>query len=205
MKYYAVGDIHGCLKQMKGAIEFFRNNSEKGDKIVFLGDYIDRGPDSVGCLNMVRDNIDDHDFVFLKGNHEYMLTDKNSRIMYGELSLTVKQIEKRGENLDTYIDLVSRLKEKFFVDGMYFVHAGINPHLALNEQTEEEHLWVREPYLQYRKPFEDNIVVISGHTPVKETGFYHGNKILLDGGCVFGNKLSIGVIEDKELLEIVKI
>ena len=71
MKLYALGDIHGCLKELKEVMKYIKLN--KDDKIIFLGDYIDRGPDSKACLEYIKDLQENNkeSIIVLKGNHEF--------------------------------------------------------------------------------------------------------------------------------------
>ena len=74
MSRYVIGDIHGCLDELRYLVEALP--LARGDRLIFLGDYIDRGPDSSGVVSYLmglREHLYENKLVFLKGNHEDML------------------------------------------------------------------------------------------------------------------------------------
>lgn len=232
-RIYAIGDIHGCiddLVQVQNNIQRdLDNRPHSKPVIVYLGDYIDRGPDSRGVIeNLISEAAAPHHTRFLFGNHDEMLltfrTDplipirpngpKIDKIHWlhrlGGGAETLRSYGVNGasdENpLDKHDAFVSALPdthlqffnslETFVRFGSYlFVHAGINPDASLEDQTLDDFIWMREPFLSSTKDF--GFTVVHGHTPVSEVE-NRGNRIAIDTGAVFNGTLSCLVVEDSE-------
>ncbi len=220
---YAIGDIHGehgCLMNMLEAIrDHHLQNRAEDDRmiVVFLGDYIDRGPNSRGVLETLcqlaeSEASDGPDFHFLKGNHETAMLDfltdpvgnaqwlsfggAEALASYGVVSSVGVFDPKRCRNLRD--DLEDRLPERhraflehlrpMVVVGDYvFVHAGVRPGVPLDRQRESDFETIREPFLSSQR-FHGKIVV-HGHTPV-ETPMILPNRIAIDSGAYATGKLS---------------
>jgi serine/threonine protein phosphatase 1 len=203
-RLFAVGDIHGCADELARLLAAL--DLAAGDKVVFVGDYVDRGPDSRGVIDRLielRDSTE-VDTVFLKGNHEdMMLGYLGERGSHGEVFLmnggratlasyglapTAPLAEVREALPEAHLEFLRRL-ELFHRDPPYlFVHAGIAPLRTLEQQDEEDLLWIREEFLRNRHKLQDTVVF--GHTPQREVLWHMPYKIGLDTGCVYGNKLS---------------
>ena len=197
-KIFAVGDIHGSFDQLqelmaKIPIDFAR------DTLVFIGDYIDRGPASVEVVDYLIDlKRRIPEIIFLKGNHEDMLekyldgTDRFTYLLNG------------GQNtLDSYLsrDLQSELYPippdhmAFFkslrlyyeTEAYIFVHAGLRPKVPLASQETEDLLWIRDKFIYSKYNFGKTVVF--GHTPL-EKPLVESNKIGIDTGAVYGNALT---------------
>lgn len=213
MKLYAIGDIHGCYREMLDLLDLIREDCGDDDcKIVFVGDYVDRGPDSamvVQHLVSLRANPEPgSEFVFLKGNHEDMLIkawsgegtrdDKDmfyynggykTKASYEELNLIYKDHETFYNSLPRY-----HRHEDFF-----FVHAGLAPLVDKKiEEATEFYSWLdHDPCLWSRSwndhdgEFPEGVFVVHGHTPVPDVTF-HTNQVNIDTGCVFGKPDRVG-------------
>lgn len=217
MSCYVIGDIHGCLAEVRYLIE--QLPLERGDRLVFLGDYIDRGPDSNGVVSYLLDlrNQGNVGVIFLKGNHEDMFLDylglsgnhgdvflnnggHATLASYGIASTSSPGAEIAQELPQSHLTFYKNL-ETFCVLGSYLcVHAGIQPLKKLEEQTAAEMYWIRGEFIRnsHKLPF----TVLFGHTPQKEVLFDLPYKIGLDTGLVYGNKLSCLAIEEKLLYQI---
>lgn len=215
----AVGDIHGCREELAVLLAALRPG--EGDTVVFIGDYIDRGPDSRGVIEelMALRAGGGCRTVFLKGNHEDMfLAYLGFPGRYGDASL----LNGAGATLRSYgLDermparevvtalppahlefLRGDLVMSFRAEGYLFVHAGVRPDLAWGEQSEEDLLWIREGFLLH--PHRLGETVVFGHTPVREVLFDLPYKLGIDTGLVYGNKLSCLDLSGAVLYEVAR-
>lgn len=200
---YAIGDIHGCLTKLIELVELCRGNaSEQRTKFVFLGDYIDRGPDSKGVINylMLLQQDRPEDVICLMGNHEDMLLaaldaeewEGNWLRNGGMRTLSSYGIVAARDLPKDHIEWVRKLP-KSHDDGLrLFVHAGIHPDRSLDGQDEHDLLWIREPFLSSTKDF--GRLIVHGHTPLK-TGKpdIRPNRLNIDTGAVNGGPLTSAV------------
>ncbi len=186
--------------------------------VVYLGDYIDRGPDSRGVLDMLIDQaLPAFEPVFLMGNHDIMLlrlidggpAPYSWRLNGAEATLASYGVDPGlwSDDLTALRDAVrARLPashERFLrslryshVEGDYFfAHAGIRPGVPLHAQDEEDLLWIREPFLD--STADHGKVVVHGHTPV-EMPENRVTRIGIDTGAVYGGVLTALVLEGHE-------
>jgi len=200
----AVGDIHGCVDELDALLVAIEPCA--GDKLVFLGDYIDRGPSPRGVVERLIElrSSATCDTVFLRGNHEdMMLAFLGERGRHGEAFLfnggratlasygiptTVPGEEARAKIPDAHLEFIRALELKHVDAPFLFVHAGIAPLRSLDDQDEEDLLWIREEFIRNSHPLRSTVVF--GHTPQREVLWHLPFKIGLDTGCVYGNKLS---------------
>jgi serine/threonine protein phosphatase 1 len=199
-RIFAIGDIHGCydpLIQLLGAIPIDWSR----DRLIFMGDYIDRGPQSFEVVqHLVELQQRQPGTVFLKGNHEQMLLD----YLAGRDRLTSLDKYNGGQQtLDSYLRhaggpgrypipdahlrFFDSLRLMFETEKYIFVHAGLRKGLPMERQRPEDLLWIRESFIDNRQSFGKR--VIFGHTPFDEPRV-EPNKIGIDTGAVFGNKLT---------------
>lgn len=217
MTTYVVGDIHGCLAELRDLLEQLPFGS--GDRLVFLGDYIDRGPNSMGVVSYLLEFPKQADVkaVFLKGNHEDMFLDylglsgnhgdaflSNGGLAtlasYGISAPGFAGIEIAKQLPQAHLDFYQNLEIFYVVKTYLCVHAGIQPLKTLEEQSAAEMYWIRGEFI--RNPHKLPFTVLFGHTPQKEALFDLPYKIGLDTGLVYGNKLSCLAIEEKVLYQI---
>jgi serine/threonine protein phosphatase 1 len=200
----AVGDIHGCIDELDALLVALEPSS--GDKLVFLGDYIDRGPSPRRVVERLIElrGSGACETVFLRGNHEdMMLAFLGERGRHGEAFLfnggratlasygiptTASGDEARLKIPDPHLEFIRGLELKHVEGPFLFVHAGIAPLRSLEDQDEEDLLWIREEFI--RNPHPLRATIIFGHTPQREVLWHLPFKIGLDTGCVYGNKLS---------------
>lgn len=196
----AVGDIHGCLHHLERLMSQVRPTPV--DRVVFLGDYIDRGPDS----RLVLDYLIDFGrrfprTVFLKGNHEEMFLDfiagRNQMLYFlngGETTLANYQDGEKLRIPQAHLDFMAGLRLFFESDRFIFVHAGLRPGLPLHEQSEKDLLWIREEFLH--SDYDWGKSVVYGHTPRLST-LLTPNRIGVDTGAVYGRVLSCCDVEKR--------
>jgi serine/threonine protein phosphatase 1 len=207
-KLYAIGDIHGCFDELQELMRlvFFDIGNDQA-KIVFLGDYVDRGPKSaqvVDYLDGLRENgATGVEFVFLKGNHEDMLMkaifESPTRDDLGMYYLNggFQTEQSYQDNNFIYADhkeFYYSLKRYHRHGDFFFVHAGLAPASTLERAMGDfvidmdPLLWARE-WNDHDGEFPENVFVVHGHTPVSEIKFLP-NQINIDTGCVFGKSYS---------------
>lgn len=214
---YAVGDVHGFADQLETALSFIENDGGPDAEIVFLGDYVDRGPDSRAVLQRLIDGLDEgRPWTCLMGNHDRMFarflqdaTQHDPRILShkpwlnpslgGDKTLAsygVADAEDRDPS-DLYEEARNKVPEahRAFLTSRptshetadhIFVHAGIAPGVPLAEQTEDDLIWIREPFLS--DPRDHGKLIVHGHTARTHPEAL-ANRINLDGGAGYGNPL----------------
>lgn len=207
-RIFAIGDIHGCADEL-GILLYFLEQ-ELGicerDRIIFIGDYIDRGPDSKGVIDSLLAFQKNHGeyTVFLKGNHEDMLLDfigfdgQNGGVYVsngGAKCLESYAIDEYtpGEEVR---ELLPARHVKFFKsldryaisENHVYVHAGLSPIIDLKHQEDEHIFWIRDEFIHNIHYFEKTVVF--GHTPFEDLLFHLPYKIGIDTGLVYGNTLS---------------
>ena len=228
LRLYAVGDVHGCsdlLAEMHARIarDLERRPAEDW-RVIHIGDYIDRGPDSAGALALLMDYRADPHAEFLLGNHDQFLRDFLKAPDLEEFQLWM--FNGGVETLDSFgldgVDLMFWSRETDladvrdqvlaaapdglleFLDGLAlyvehgdyaFVHAGVMPGAPLDEQSDHDLVWIREPFLA--SDLDHGAVIVHGHTPT-ETVELHPNRIAIDTGAVFSGELSCLVLEGAE-------
>lgn len=208
MKLFCVADIHGCDKALIALmvkIEAVRKGEPA--KIVFLGDYIDRGPDSAAVVQHLIDLRDSKahpevEYVFLTGNHEDLLLGALS----GDNNYIATFYGNGGEStMNSYSDKEYTLNDhvkNFFLKledchqhGDYvLVHAGIDPEYDLEHQNKEVLIWARD-FNRYDGYYKNNYFVVHGHTPVEKYTLYE-NQLNIDTACVFGGTLTCAWFDD---------
>ena len=198
----AIGDIHGCAEELATMLKAIAPAS--GDTIVFIGDYVDRGPsahDAIEVLLTVESS--GAQAVFLKGNHEdMMLSFLGLPGHYGESFLFnggADTLESYGihhytqeqalEQLPAqHLDFLKHLTTSYHRPPFFFVHAGILPSVPLDQQVVEDMLWIRHEFIHNRHRLDATIVF--GHTPMREILVDLPYKLGIDTGLVYGGKLS---------------
>jgi serine/threonine protein phosphatase 1 len=218
MRSYVIGDIHGCLDELGHLIEGLP--LAPGDRLVFLGDYIDRGPDSKGVVSFLLELEKDpaaYELVFLKGNHEDMLLSylglsgqhgdmflynggKATLRSYGFSKADSPSEEALSGIPPAHLDFYKRLSSYYVMESFLCVHAGIHPLKRLEHQTESELFWIRHQFIysSHTLPY----TVLFGHTPQNDVFYDLPYKIGLDTGVVYGNKLSCLETTEKVLYQI---
>ena len=195
----AVGDIHGCARELEALLGEMAVTRD--DLVVFLGDYIDRGPDARHVIDIILDLGRDTDVVGLKGNHEALFLDFLDHpesvgaglfVLNGGTTTLANYAYSDGtiEIPDTHLNFFRNLRLCYETDAYFFVHAGV-PDRPLSSLVPEEHelalLWSRYPFLSSDYKWEKTIV--HGHTPVREAEIL-ANRINIDTGCVYDGRLT---------------
>jgi serine/threonine protein phosphatase 1 len=211
--YYAVGDVHGCYDLLSNLLEKIVEDIKiLGDNcsatVVFLGDYIDRGPDSskaVSSLIWLARNAP-MPCIFLQGNHEQAMLDflqdpletrkwlqvggeetvrSYGASLFEEMEEPQRFLAIRDSLLDnlpaSHMNFLSNLRPMFQTGQDVFVHAGIRPGIPIEEQNVSDLLWIRGGFLDHDQPFDKR--VIHGHSWSGDTPELRGNRIGVDTGA----------------------
>jgi serine/threonine protein phosphatase 1 len=201
---YAIGDIHGCRDKLERLLYFcMRHRGDRPARFVFVGDYIDRGPDSRGVISSVLKlkHLRQTEVIWLRGNHEALLLNalpwgKDEGLLWvsqgGAKTLLSYGVNQPAEIPIDHLNWMQSLPLSFD-DGMrLFVHAGVNPDLPLDGQREHDLLWIREPFLSHEGKF--GRLIVHGHTPSDDgRPELRPNRVNIDTGAVFGHSLTCAV------------
>ncbi|MCS7149257.1 MAG: serine/threonine protein phosphatase [Caldimicrobium sp.] len=204
---FAIGDIHGCLSAFESLLDILPVRWGE-DYVIFLGDYIDRGPDSKRVLELIIDLKKDYPNTVhaLKGNHEWLfeqyLEGRYTEVfLYNGGTETLRNYLEKGKiNIpEEQIDFLRSLPLYLSMGKYLFVHAGVNPKKPFDEQTEEDLLWIRGSFYNYDGKFERTVVF--GHTPFPEV-LLLDDRIGIDTGCVYGGKLTAIKLPERKVFQI---
>ena len=202
----AIGDIHGCSDQLVAILRAIDPRSD--DTIICLGDYVDRGMDSKGVLDMVIDLSKRCRLIPILGNHdEMMLRARNSKADFQEWMefggietlASYGESERMGLVPDEHIEFLKACLPYFEMDTHFFVHGNYDPKLPLDQQDGRTLRW-----LSLRDsvpgPHCSGKIAVVGHTP-QEKVLDLGHLICLDTGCGFGGKLTAMEMGSGEIWE----
>ena len=204
MRIIAIGDIHGMYFKL---IELMNTISpSKEDKIIFMGDYIDRGPDSKQVLDYVISMIEDgFNVIPLKGNHEDMFINylrkdevEDGLFLYNGGRKTIESYRKvnNGKFLlpKKHRQFLDNLKLYHEEEFYFFVHAGVSPNVNPSQVDSDDALWIREDFI-----WSDNNwgkVIVFGHTIQSDGPLIMHNKRGIDTGAFSRDKLTAMVIDE---------
>lgn len=225
MRVYAIGDIHGrndLLQQLLAKIE--ADDAARGPAdthIIFLGDLMDRGPDSAGVIETamalrsqgrkVRYLMGNHEEVFVRacrkrdtkvlrfflriGGEATLLSYPITRAEY--ISLDMEQLAERLATLvpEQHLDFIESFEDQIVIGDYAFVHAGIRPGVPLADQKPSDLRWIREEFVDQRGDLEK--VVVYGHTIYDEVE-ERGSRIGIDTGAYASDKLTALALEGGE-------
>ena len=162
-----IGDVHGHYQGLMQLLEAIAPTAD--DKIYFLGDLIDRGPQSSQVVDFVKENS----YPCLLGNHEHMLikilTDKNASTpsvqgwLYSGGQATLASY-KNGKIPQEHLEWFQSLPLYLDLGDIFLVHAGIDPAKTIEEQKAEQFCWIRDKFHSIQKPYFSDKVIIVGHT-----------------------------------------
>lgn len=200
---FAIGDVHGCFDKLVRLLEACDSiKAGRHARFVFIGDYVDRGPDTRKVIDLLIDRQErgtDH-VVCLRGNHDNMLLRAAARERTdadlvnwwangGEQTLDSYDVGDPCELPREHLAWIGALPLTFTDRGRLFVHAGIRPGVSVPDQTEDDLLWIREPFLSSRA--SHGAFIVHGHTPT-ESGLpdLRPNRLNIDTGACFGGALT---------------
>ncbi|MEW2469682.1 MULTISPECIES: polynucleotide kinase-phosphatase [unclassified Streptomyces] len=217
-----IGDVHGCsseLEALLGKLGYVDGAHPQGRTAVFLGDLVDRGPDSPGVLRRVMSMVASGNALCVPGNHENkygrFLRGRNVRHTHG-LAETIEQMEGESEEFTQQVrEFIDGLVSHYVLDGGRLVvcHAGlperyhgrtsgrVRSHALYGDttgETDEFGLPVRYPWAE---EYRGRAAVVYGHTPVPQATWLN-NTICLDTGAVFGGSLTALRWPERELVDV---
>lgn len=198
---YVIGDIHGCLQPLQRLIH--KIDPQPGDEVVFIGDYIDRGPHSREVVEYLLTLP--HRCVFLLGNHEKMLLDflageePHLYLSNGGLA-TLTSYGGDPDNIpQAHLRFYRSLRPIYETPHHLFVHAGIRPLVPLEQQDLKDLMWIRQEFFQFVGRFPKP--VIFGHTPMRRV-LMAEDRIGIDTGCVYGGKLTCVKLPHRDIIQV---
>lgn len=184
-RYIAITDIHGELSKLESVLS--KIETREDDTFVFMGDYIDRGPDSKGVIDRVIAQSETHQCVYLIGSHEYAYLHARQKDSYYDYLFwnyggpaTIKSYGSFENIYKTHGEFLDNLKFYYLTEDYLFVHAGINPRYSLEEQDETDLVYIRGAF--YNHPHNLPQKIIFGHTEFDEPQIQK-DKICIDLGC----------------------
>ncbi len=213
-RIYAIGDIHGCARQLANLhLAIARDLAARpaaSSLLLHIGDYVDRGADSAGVIESLIDGcpIPGVQMINLLGNHESTMLEALAGeraagtdwlFAGGRATLESYDIDPDGPR-DMWPRRIPQTHQAFLrgltlmhrEGGYAFVHAGVRPGIPLESQARDDLLRSRQPFLYSEADF--GAVIVHGHTPVKAPVVRH-NRIAIDTGAVFGGLLTCVVLE----------
>jgi serine/threonine protein phosphatase 1 len=223
MRIYAIGDVHGrfdCLMKMHQMIAAEIVRDRPADwRIIHLGDYVDRGPQSrevleflsAACARDVRmiATLGNHDEGFL----DFLANPDNAHLFidYGGFDTcasygVVLRTMKRKELLESHRHMLAAIPEAHLIflrdlrrsvsfGDFFFCHAGVRPDVALDRQDEHDLIWIRREFLEHRRLYDK--VIVHGHTPCRETEIM-SNRVNIDTKAFETGRLTALVIDGNE-------
>lgn len=223
---YAIGDIHGQLEDLHRVLALIEAEGGKDAKIVFVGDYTDRGPDSAGVVDLLaKAQKSGRTWTTIKGNHDRYFTrfmadgtvyDPATRAglfwlnprLGGDKTLLSYGIEVAEDAplapiLDAareivpqnHISFLENLPLMHVTDDLVFVHAGLRPGVPLEDQVENDLIWIRGEWLEDTR--DHGRLVVHGHTAL-DYPEHHGNRVNIDAGAGYFNPIYPVVFEGRD-------
>ncbi len=223
-RVYAVGDIHGRADLLSELFERINHDLKSRPTMdavqVFLGDYIDRGPNSRQVIDLLIARQRENTVVLLKGNHEdyaeRFLSDPtvlsewnnvgglNTITSYGVSPTRRRDPQSQrkvatafGQSLpDNHRRFLRGLAFSFTCGDFFFVHAGVRPGIPLQLQSQHDLLWIRDDFLLHEEDFGK--VIVHGHTPARQPDV-RPNRINIDTGAYATGRLTCLVLEGDQM------
>jgi serine/threonine protein phosphatase 1 len=224
-RIYAIGDIHGRLDLLNALHAIIAEDAahapDRSKTIVYLGDYIDRGLESRGVIErLINGSLEDVEPIYLLGNHEATMLDflddhraGGSWFQFGgdatlysyavpltgplsdQRTLIEAQLNLRENLPETHLAFLRGLRTHYRTGDYFFVHAGIRPGVAIEKQTTQDLIWIREEFLD--STTNHGVMVVHGHSislRVEELP----NRINIDTGAYASNVLTCLVLEGED-------
>lgn len=221
-RVYAVGDVHGRLDLLEVLVHAIEDDdAAQGPAettVILLGDLVDRGPASAGVIALAREWQQRRSVRILSGNHEEMFLrsfdelemlrhfirhgGRETILSYGVPPVAFMQasLEEAQELMRAFVpaadrEFLAEFEDMIAIGDYLFVHAGINPKVAIAEQKQHDLRWIREPFLSHAEPHGP--VVVHGHT-IRDAPDDCGNRIGIDTGAFMSGRLTALVLEGTE-------
>ncbi|MCU0582347.1 MAG: serine/threonine protein phosphatase [Syntrophales bacterium] len=199
-RIFAIGDIHGCLDKLRKLLALIDADWAQ-DTVVFMGDYIDRGPASKEVVDAVLDLRRKHErVVCLMGNHERMFLNwldgreedlflanggRNTLRSYG---IVPDDSDREAKVPADHLEFFRSLLPFYETETHLFVHAGVRPGLPMEIQDPHDMIWIRHEF--FLADHGLNKTVVFGHTPFTGKPYVGEKRIGIDTGAVYGGTLT---------------
>ena len=233
-RIYAIGDIHGCAAELDTLLDKIAADGDSADlassvfsdgadghapkpqQLIFLGDYVDRGPDSKGVIDrLITLKNARPESIFLKGNHEAIMMDflndpedmlhwlewggEETLASYGVTCAVSRPAEELAAELtekmpSSHLPFLKSLSLTHQKGDYLFVHAGVRPGVAIADQQEEDLLWIRGRFHKASANERPDCVVVHGHQPMKKP-LDAGWRIAVDTGACWTGQLTAVALE----------
>ena len=222
-RVYAVGDIHGrldLLERLLCQIEAHAAEVPRRNTLIFLGDYVDRGPRSKDVIDrLMALRLPDWEIVFLRGNHEQMVLDfvddaglyrvwrsfgsADTLLSYGVKPPSFDNDDALADARAEFVrkcpvqhsEFLRGLKYRHMAGDYMFVPAGVRPGVAIDRQSPEDLMWIRDEFLLSDNRLEK--VVVHGHTPT-ERPVRRSNRIGIDTGAYATDCLTAVILDGEQ-------
>ena len=215
-----VPDTHGQKAQLDRVLALADAHFGDAAEIVFLGDLVDRGPDSAGVIQTLIDGIAaGRNWTVIRGNHDQLFLDyiaggdpttpgglswlhdrmggRETLASYGVDQIIGRDRAEIVSHIPTeHVTFLDQLPFTYETDELLFVHAGIRPGVPMEDQDPFEMTWIRGEFLNDTR--DHGRLIIHGHTPV-ETPEHWGNRVNLDAGAGYGRELVIAVVRGRDV------
>jgi serine/threonine protein phosphatase 1 len=199
-RYFAIGDIHGCLDKLRALMDLIPIDGAN-DTVIFMGDYIDRGPDSKQVVDYVLQLRKKQErIVCLRGNHEYMflnyLDRREESIFLGNggrstldsYGVQPDDVDRKTKVPPEHLEFFRTLLPFYETEKYLFVHAGVRPGIAMEIQDPYDLIWIRHEFFQSDHGMKKTVVF--GHTSFKREPFVGEKMIGIDTDAVHGGPLT---------------
>jgi serine/threonine protein phosphatase 1 len=223
-RIYAVGDIHGRFDLLTDIIARIDDDLQRrpiGQSVeVYLGDYIDRGPDSSSVIDLLAHRMVRNHAICLRGNHEAMMEaflrdpealddwlqmgGQQTLVSYGMSAHVIEQAALDNVHQDfqdalprTHELFLQCLRNNFCCGDFLFVHAGIRPNVLIELQEDQDMLWIRDEFLDAEQ--DHGKYIVHGHTPVAYPDI-RSNRVNIDTGAWRSGVLTCVAIEGESIL-----
>jgi serine/threonine protein phosphatase 1 len=198
-RYIAIGDIHGMADQLDALLAQVPDDG----MLVFLGDYLDRGPQVPRVLARLLALEGERPCVFLRGNHEALAL---ASLVDGNIDMERVWLQNGGTATlksyrwalpDDHVAFLLRTQTMYLTPDYCFVHAGLRPGAPPEATSDHDRLWIREPFLS--ADYDWGRLVVHGHTPTPNAlPDVRPNRINIDTGAVYGGPLTALLLPERQ-------
>jgi len=208
---YVVGDIHGCCRGLEGLVEYLQPTSS--DLFITLGDYIDRGEDSRGVIDLLLELSKTTNWIGIRGNHEQMLLNVLGGLMkpkpwldYGGKETLSSYGASNAKNFlpAEHLDFLNSLEDFVETEDFFLTHASYDPALPFEQQPPQLLRW-QHLHEEIPQPHHSGKTVIVGHTPSRNGEVLDlGHLVCLDTYCHGGGWLSVMELQSRAVWQFSK-
>ena len=199
-RFFSIGDIHGCLDKLMALMGLI-NVDWADDTVVFMGDYIDRGPDPKQVVDYVMGLREKHErVVCLRGNHEAMFLNyldrreeeiflcNGGRDTLRSYGILPDAADRKAKLPPKHLEFFRALLPFYETEKYLFVHDGERPGIPMKLQDPHDLIWIRHEFFMSAHGMKK--IVVFGHTPFRAEPFVGENMIGIDTGAVYGGTLT---------------